>query len=163
MPVTDVRKDTAALTMTITANFEAPLERVWRLWSDPRQLEQWWGPPTYPATFVEHELSPEGRALYFMTSPEGERHHGWWRFIEVDPPRSLRLEDGFADADGNPVDSMPSSIMAVSLSAADGQTTMAIESRFSTREDLDKILEMGAEEGMSAALGQIEDLLRTEA
>ena len=52
MTVTAVRKDPDALTMTLTAEFEASPERVWQLWADPRQLERWWGPPTYPATFT---------------------------------------------------------------------------------------------------------------
>ena len=62
MPVTDVNKDLDALTMTITAEFDAGAERIWEMWSDPRQLERWWGPPSFPATFVEHDLSPGGRA-----------------------------------------------------------------------------------------------------
>ena len=53
MTVTAVRKDPDALTMTLTAEFEASPERVWDLWADPRQLERWWGPPTYPATFTD--------------------------------------------------------------------------------------------------------------
>ena len=57
MPVTDVNKDLDALTLTITAEFDAGAERVWEMWSDPRQLERWWGPPNFPATFVEHDLS----------------------------------------------------------------------------------------------------------
>ena len=47
MTVTAVRKDAEALTLTLDAEFEAPAERVWQLWADPRQLERWWGPPTY--------------------------------------------------------------------------------------------------------------------
>ena len=71
MPVTDVSKDLDAMTMTITAEFEAGAERIWEMWSDPRQLERWWGPPSFPATFVEHDLTPGGRTAYFMTGPEG--------------------------------------------------------------------------------------------
>ena len=56
MTVTAVRKDLDALTMTLDAEFEAPPERVWQLWADPRQLERWWGPPTYPATVTAHDL-----------------------------------------------------------------------------------------------------------
>jgi hypothetical protein len=50
MTVMAVQKDPQNLTMTLTAEFDAPPMRVWQLWSDPRQLERWWGPPTYPAT-----------------------------------------------------------------------------------------------------------------
>ena len=58
MTVTAVHKDADALTMTLTAEFDAPPERVWDLWADPRQLERWWGPPGWPATFTSHDLAP---------------------------------------------------------------------------------------------------------
>ena len=49
-----------------------PIARVWALWADPRKLERWWGPPTFPATVLEHDLRPGGKVSYYMTSPEGE-------------------------------------------------------------------------------------------
>jgi uncharacterized protein YndB with AHSA1/START domain len=69
MTVTSVRKDADALTMTVTAEFDASPARVWELWADPRQLERWWGPPTYPATFTAHDLAPGGRSPYDRTQP----------------------------------------------------------------------------------------------
>ena len=87
MTVTTIDKDTEALTLTLIADFAAPVEAVWELWADPRKLERWWGPPTYPATFVKHDLTPGALVTYFMTSPEGDKHHGWWRIKTVDAPR----------------------------------------------------------------------------
>ena len=89
MTVTAVHKDPAALTMTLEAEFDASPDRVWQLWADPRQLERWWGPPTYPATVTSHDLRPHGRVEYHMTGPEGDQPHGYWEIIEVDPPRRL--------------------------------------------------------------------------
>ena len=63
MTVTNILKDAESLTMTINATFDAPVERVWQVWNDPRQLERWWGPPTYPATVVDHDFSPGGTVL----------------------------------------------------------------------------------------------------
>ncbi len=100
MTVTNVEKDTERLTLRLTAEFAAPVERVWRLWEDPRQLERWWGPPGYPATFVEHDFKGGGAVTYYMTSPEGETHYGWWRITEIDAPSRLEFEDGFGDSDG---------------------------------------------------------------
>ena len=60
MTVTNVTRTPTPCTMTITAEFDAPVERVWQLWADPRQLERWWGPPTYPATVVDHDLAAGG-------------------------------------------------------------------------------------------------------
>ena len=53
MSVVSVEKDVDGLSLTLVADFDAPIERVWELWADPRQLERWWGPPTYPATVDE--------------------------------------------------------------------------------------------------------------
>jgi uncharacterized protein YndB with AHSA1/START domain len=159
MPVTEVTKDLDALTMTITAEFDAGAERVWEMWSDPRKLERWWGPPAYPATFVDYDFTPGGRAAYFMTSPEGQKHRGWWRIEEIEPPKRLRFADGFDD-EGNPNEEMPGpSSATVTITEADGVTTMSIESKFPSRKDMEQMLEMDMEQGMTEALGQIDGLL----
>ena len=107
MTVTAVRKDPRALTMTLDAEFEASPERVWQLWADPRQLERWWGPPTYPATFTKHDLAPGSRVEYHMTGPEGDQPQGYWDIVEADPPHRLVFRDGFANDDGTPNDDLP--------------------------------------------------------
>jgi len=159
MPVTDVKKDLDALTMTVTAEFDAGAERVWEMWSDPRQLERWWGPPSHPATFVDHEFEPGGRAAYFMTAPDGQKYHGWWRFEEVEPPARLRFEDGFADDEGKPNDELPTTVATVTIAESDGSTTMSIQSKFATREGMEQTIEMGMEQGITEAIGQIDALL----
>jgi uncharacterized protein YndB with AHSA1/START domain len=163
MTVTDVRKDPETLTMTVSTQFDAPIERVWQLWEDPRLLERWWGPPTYPATFVEHALRPGGRTTYYMTGPEGDRSHGWWRVTAVEAPRRIELEDGFANADGEPNPEMPTMRMQVDLrERSGGGTEMEIVTTFPSEEAMQQLLTMGMDEGMRAALGQIDDLLRAD-
>jgi uncharacterized protein YndB with AHSA1/START domain len=162
MTVTHVQKDTDALTMTLTAEFAAPVARVWQLWDDPRQLERWWGPPTYPATFVDHDLTPDGNVSYFMTGPDGDKAHGWWRVLEVDAPQRLEFEDGFADDAGQPDPDMPTMIMRVNLDEQpDGGTRMQIETAFPSAEAMQKLLTMGMDEGMSAAVGQMDAILQS--
>src|SRR5690349_9061368 len=102
MTVTAIRKNAQTLTMALDAEFEASPERVWQLWADPRQLEQWWGPPAYPATVTAHDLRPGGRVEYHMTGPTGDQPRGYWNVVRVDPPRSIVFRDGFANADGSP-------------------------------------------------------------
>jgi uncharacterized protein YndB with AHSA1/START domain len=160
MTVTAVRKDPDALTMTITAEFAASPERVWQLWADPRQLERWWGPPTYPATFTQHDLTPGARVAYHMTGPEGDQPRGWWKVVEVEPPHRLVFRDGFANADGTPNDDLPTTIARVTIDAiGDGRTRMSIESVFPSRAAMEQILAMGAEEGLTQAIGQIDAIL----
>ena len=62
MTVTSLDKDLDNLRLTLVADFDAPIERVWQLWADPRQLERWWGPPGYPATVKQHDLTPVVRS-----------------------------------------------------------------------------------------------------
>ena len=159
MAVTDIRKDPTALTMTISTEWEAPIERVWQLWADPRKLERWWGPPSHPATFERFEFEPGGTVTYFMTSPEGERFHGLWRVVAVDAPRSLDVEDSFADADGNVDPDMPTGQMHMRLTEEDGRTRMELISVNATKEAMQQLLDMGAVEGMQQAIGQMDALL----
>jgi len=164
MSVTGVHKDAETMTMTINAEFDAPIGRVWQLWADPRQLERWWGPPTYPATMVDHDLTPGGRVSYFMTGPEGDQPRGWWRVLEVDAPHRLDFEDGFADDAGDPDPQMPTMIIRVTLDEQPaGGTRMAIETTFPSKEAMDQMISMGMEEGMTLAVGQIDKLLQNEA
>jgi uncharacterized protein YndB with AHSA1/START domain len=159
MSVTSVDKDPDTLTLTLIADFDAPPEEVWELWADPRRLERWWGPPTYPATFEEHDLTPGGRVTYYMTGPDGERPHGWWRVTSVDPPASLEFVDGFADADGTPVADMPTSTVRVTITEHDGGTRMELQSVFDSREHMEQLIAMGMEEGLTQAVGQMDALL----
>jgi uncharacterized protein YndB with AHSA1/START domain len=160
MTVTNVHKDPEALTMTVTAEFDAPIERVWKLWSDPRLLERWWGPPTYPATVTDHDLSPGGSVRYFMTGPEGDRHGGWWRVLHVEDSKLLEVDDGFADVDGNPNLDMPVTRMHVSLAdRSDGGTRVEIRSTFPSLAQMEQLIAMGMDEGMRAAMSQMDALL----
>ena len=160
MTVTAVRKDPEALTLTVIAEFEASPERVWELWSDPRQLERWWGPPTYPATFTKHDLAPGSRVEYHMTGPESDQPKGYWDILEVDAPHRLVVRDGFANDDGTPNDDFPRNRGLVTIEPIDaGRTRMSIESHFPSADAMERYLGMGMEEGLTQAVGQIDAIL----
>ena len=159
MPVTDVQKDLDNRTLTITADFAAPVQRIWDVYADPRQLEKVWGPPTYPATVVDHDLKPGGRVTYFMTSPEGEKFAGYWLVTEVDAPTRLTFDDGFADLDFNPTSGLPVSRNVFTFAAHDGGTRATYVSTYESAEDMQKVLDMGMVEGATSAINQIDGLL----
>ena len=160
MPVTDVQHDLDALTLTITADFAAPVERVWEVYADPRQLERVWGPPTCPATFVDHDLSPGGRMNYYMSTPEGERYYGYWTVNAVDGPRAFTYQDGFAvDETFAPDTELPESANQVALTGTDSGTRATYTSTYSTAEALEQVLAMGVVEGAASAINQIDDLV----
>lgn len=156
MTVTSVEKDYDELQLVLTADFSAPIEQVWDLWADPRKLERWWGPPTYPATFTKHDLTPGAIVNYYMTSPEGEKHYGWWRINSVNPPTTIKFNDGFGE---QPTEGMPVGEMQLELATTETGTRMTLTSRNSTLEDFNQVLEMGMEEGIRESVGQMDALL----
>lgn len=159
MIVTNVHKDAEALTMAITAELPAVPERAWQLWADPRQLERWWGPPTWPATVVDHDLTPGGRVSYVMTGPDGEQAGGMWIVDVAEPPRLLVLRDLFANEDGTPADGMPETVMRVTIAESPEGSTMTITSVFASAEAMEQLVNMGMEQGMLEAMSQIEAIL----
>lgn len=159
MPVTDVQKDIDNLTLTITAEFAAPVERVWQVYADARQLEQVWGPPTYPATFVDHSLTPGSRITYYMTSPEGEKFAGLWDVTDVDEPHSFSFTDEFADADFNPAEGMPISTCVYRFESTGDGTRAVYTATYENAEAMQQVLDMGMIEGATSAINQIDDLL----
>ena len=163
MTVTAVRKDPDSLTLTIDAEFEASPERVWQLWADPRQLESWWGPPTYPATVDSYDLRVGGRVEYHMTGPEGNQPRGYWEIDEVEPPHRLVFRDGFANDDGTPNTDLPGTESHVTIELiGDGRTRMSITGIFPSVDAMEQLVAMGMEEGLKQAVGQIDAILAAD-
>ena len=159
MSITSVDTDHDRLTVTVISDFDAPIEQVWELWSDPRKLESWWGPPNYPATFEKHDLFPGGEVTYFMTGPEGARHSGLWRVTAVDPPNSLEFTDVFADMDGTPITDMPVNRVSVRLTERNSGTRMEMRSKFDSRQDMERAVNTGVVDGLQRAVSQMDALL----
>jgi len=160
MTVTAVRKDPQRLTLTVEAEFDASVERIWQLWADPRQLERWWGPPTYPATFTKYDLAPGSRVEYHMTGPSGEKYHGHFDVLEVERAHRLLLRDSCANADGTP---RPTNTIRVGIAeVVAGRTRMSIEVMFSSTEAMEQALATGTDEGLRQAVSQIDAILTEE-
>jgi uncharacterized protein YndB with AHSA1/START domain len=159
MTVWSVDKDAEAKTMVITAEFTASIAKVWQLWADPRLLERWWGPPGFPATFEQHDLTPGGQITYFMCGPDGaDRLDGTWNVVEVDPPTRLVVEDAVVGDDGKPSDGGPTR-MEIDIEAAGGTTRMVLTTHFDSLEGMEQTLAMGFDEGMKVCMSQMDAVL----
>jgi uncharacterized protein YndB with AHSA1/START domain len=157
--IVSVEKDIERLALVLVADFDAPIERVWELWADPRQLERWWGPPTHPATVVKHDLTAGGEVNYFMTGPEGEQTRGWWRITSVAPPSSLEFTDGFANRDWTPSTATPTTVVQVRLTEQDRGTRMELRFVFASREHMQRLERQGAFEVFPQSVAQMDDVL----
>lgn len=159
MPITSVEKDLDRLTLTIVADFAAPVQRVWDAYTDPRQIERFWGPPTYPATFLRHDAEPGGRSVYRMTGPEGDEHYGCWDWTALDRPRSFEVIDRFADETGAPSADLPAMRAVFAFDETESGTRLTTTSSFDSLEQLEQLVAMGMEEGTREAMAQIDAVL----
>jgi len=159
MPITSVEKDLDQLTITITADFTVPVRRLWDAYIDPRQVERFWGPPTYPATFLRHDAAAGGRSVYKMTGPEGDEHYGRWDWTSVDAPRTFEVDDTFADENGEINTELPSTRMVFVFEETANGSRLTTTSHFDSLEQLEQLLEMGMLDGTKEAMTQIDDVL----
>ncbi|GFZ96413.1 SRPBCC family protein [Nesterenkonia alkaliphila] len=159
MPVTSIDKDPENLTMTIVADFPVPVRRLWDAYADPRQLETFWGPPEYPATFTRHDLYPGGWSEYFMTGPAGNRSYNFWEFLSVAEGESFHVISGFADENGQPNAHMPRVRMHFTFEEAAQGSRLVGRTTFSSLEEMEQLISMGMVEGTKAAMAQIDDVL----
>lgn len=159
MPVTSLTRDAEALTLTVVADFAVSRQRLWDAYVDARQIEKFWGPPTYPSTFTRHDAFAGGRSHYTMTGPEGDQHGGYWVWESVDAPRQFVVTDGFADLEGNPVESMPVMRAEFAFDETPTGSRLTVTSTFASAEQLEQVVAMGVEEGLQESMSQIDAVL----
>jgi uncharacterized protein YndB with AHSA1/START domain len=159
MPITSVTSDASALTLTVVGDYPVSVARLWEAYADPRQLEKFWGPVEWPATFIRHDMAVGGESHYWMTGPDGTRARGWWRFLAIEPGRLIELEDGFADASGKPDPAMPSMRMKFSFEATGNGARFTSVTFFPSVEAMEQLVKMGMVEGLRSAMGQLDAVL----
>ncbi|WP_279365560.1 SRPBCC family protein [Microbacterium testaceum] len=160
MSVTSVESDAEALTMTLVADFPVGAERLWTVFTDPRQLERFWGPPGWPATFASFAFEVGGRARYAMASASGEIARGSWEFLGIDAPRGFEVVDSFVDENGEAIPGMPAMRMTFAFDETEGGSRLTNVTYFDSLEGLETVLAMGAVEGSTLAINQLDAVLQ---
>jgi uncharacterized protein YndB with AHSA1/START domain len=83
----------------LTRRFKAPRELMFRVWTDPKHLQQWMSPKGFSVLAADMDLRPGGHYHYGMQAPDGSKMWGQWVFREIDPPRRLVMLSTFSDAE----------------------------------------------------------------
>ncbi len=120
---------------TITREFDAPRELVFKAWTDCSHFSQWWGPRDFTTSHCSIDARPGGRWHSAMRSPEGNDFWSSGTFVELDAPSRFVIDEGFSDEQGNRVspqeygmtDDMPSEDrVTVTLEEHGGRTRMTM-------------------------------------
>ncbi len=155
-----VRKDLSERSILVSREFNAPLEKVWRAYTESELLEQWWAPAPWKAETKTMNFKVGGYWLYAMVSPENEKHWGRTDYTAISLHKSFDIIDGFCDEAGVLNPSLPTSIGKIVFSKTSGGTFVEFKMIYRNEKDLQTIIEMGFEQGITACLEQLEILLR---
>ena len=88
------------LDLVLERTLNAPRELVWRAWTDPALLKQWFAPKPYLISELEMDLRPGGMHHYGMKTPDGSVMWGRMVYREISPPEKLVFINSFSDENG---------------------------------------------------------------
>jgi uncharacterized protein YndB with AHSA1/START domain len=145
--------------MLITRVFDAPAELIFRAWTTPELVRQWWGFDTSEWLVCEIDFRVGG--TWRFVAREGDMEvgfHGEYR--EIDAPHRLVSTEVY---EGVPNPEESGSVNTMTLDEVDGVTTMTTLVQYPSQEIRDAVLETGMEDGMQVSYNRMEDLVRSMA
>jgi uncharacterized protein YndB with AHSA1/START domain len=151
--------DTANKKMIVERDFNADISKVWKAWTDPGLLDQWWAPKPWKAHTQSMDFREGGSWLYYMQGPEGERHYCRANYHKIVPEKLYTGLDAFCDSEGNINTEMPRMEWHVDFSPVGNQTRVVVTITFESEEAMKTIVEMGFKEGFSMAHENLDELL----
>lgn len=147
-------------TINVKREFSSPKKHVWAAWTEPDLLDQWWAPKPWKSRTKAMDFTEGGRRLYAMVGPEGEEHWALADYKSITPETNFTYRDGFCDSRGTINRDMPRSDWNVVFSESNGLTAVEIEIRYETLSDLEKVIELGMKEGLTATLEELAEILQ---
>lgn len=160
---TNYTKDAGNKKLLVTREFDAPLAQVWKAWTDSTLLDQWWAPKPYRAKTKSMDFREGGKWLYAMVGPEGDEQNCLVEFDMISDHHSYSGTDAFCDEKGNINNALPSMHWLCKFISNGSRTSVHVEVTFKSEEDLQKIVEMGFQEGFAAAHNNLDEVLQKNA
>jgi uncharacterized protein YndB with AHSA1/START domain len=157
---TQIVKDFKEKSILVMREFYTKLETVWRAYSESELLGKWWAPLPWRVETKVMDFSVDGYWLYAMVGPEGEKHWGRMNYVAIDHHKSFHLEDAFCDENGIINTELP--VSKGQISFIESQTGIRVEFKmfYPAESDLQKMVDMGFEQGISICLDQLDELFQ---
>ena len=157
---TQVTKDLKEKSILVSRVFNAPIEKVWHAHTDNVILDQWWGPSPWRAETKTINFKVGGYWLYAMVSPENQKQWGRMNYLAIDQYKSIEIEDAFCDENGKLNNKLPVSKGQIVFTKTENGTRVEFKMIYPMGTDLEKIVEMGFEQGITICHDQLESLLK---
>lgn len=143
--------------LVITRTFDAPSDLVFKAWTDPKQLAQWWGPSGFTNPVCDLDPRPGGAIRVHMRAPDGTTYPMSGVYREIDPPRRLVFLSSALDEEGRPLFEI---LNALTFSAQGARTVLRLEARVvKTTAQAQRYLD-GMDEGWRQSLVRLAEHLR---
>lgn len=143
----------------VVRDFKAPVELVWKAWTTPEILDQWWAPKPWKNITKIMDFRVGGMWLYSMVGPQGEQHWSRTDYTAINPTQSFAGIDIFSDEHGTIIASLPTTNWHIAFESTPEGTRVNVINTFDREEDMLKLIEMGFEGGFNMGLQNLEDLL----
>ncbi|KAA2238848.1 SRPBCC domain-containing protein [Chitinophaga agrisoli] len=150
--------DKSTNSVFVNKEFNAEQSLVWDAFTKQELLDQWWAPKPWMSRTKSMDFKVGGERLYAMVSPEGQEHWAMHRYTSISPETNFKMLNAFADKDGNP--QLPGSDWDFNFSEQSGITKVSIVIYNDSLERMEKMLEMGFQEGFTMTLNELEELLK---
>jgi PhnB protein len=154
-----IEQDFSKRKMTIISKFKTSKEKIWNAFTKPEITDKWWAPKPYQCITKQADFKDGGQWLYYMLSPQGEKHWCLAEFYNIRPLESYELNDAFCDENGNTNTNFPRTNWKNSFDEENGITKVTNILTYANEEDMKQILKMGFEEGYTMGLKQLNALL----
>lgn len=158
-PTITIQKIPEKNQMIVKHSYLVPIETIWNAYAKTEILEKWWAPEPYKAIVIKNDFSNGGILHYYMLSPKGEKHYSISEFSDIDYLKSYTVFDAFCDENAVINTEFPKQKWFNTFEKSNGITTITNTIQFENKEDMDKIIEMGFEEGYTMGLNQLFTLL----
>jgi uncharacterized protein YndB with AHSA1/START domain len=155
--------DLAAKKIHVSREFNAPIEKVWKAWTDPALLDKWVGPKPWTAVTKIMDFTVGGIWLYAMVSPEGQKSWVYAEFTAIENGSAFSSTGMFCDADGNPNTDGPKSHRDTKFTSIEGnRTKVDMVITFEEESTIKIFVEGGFKEGSIMSLNQLDEMLALE-
>jgi uncharacterized protein YndB with AHSA1/START domain len=125
--------------IVVDRGFAAPVDKVWKAWTDSEILDKWWAPKPWRSETKSMEFKEGGTWLYAMVGPEEEKHWARFDYDKIDPVKSYTGRDAFCDEQGNINKDFGRVEWTNNFSEEDGKTNVHVTLSFERLEDIDRI------------------------
>jgi len=156
----DFKVDKSLNKIFINRTFNGSLDLVWKAWTEPELLDQWWAPLPYTNHTKSLDLTPGGIWHYYMQSPTNDIHWCLFAYERIIKENCYSGKDAFCDDNAQINQDMPGTHWLNKFLSVDAETTeVKIELTYDTLEALETIISMGFKEGFTMGLNQLDNLL----